>query len=47
MKDFKKLYENAKLRASKFMAKGQISAYLQALKEMNQYKTMMIAVVAN
>ena len=47
MKDFKKLYENAKIKTNSLMAKGQISAYLQALKEMNQYKTMMIAVVAN
>ena len=47
MKDFRKLYESAKNRANNLMAKGQISAYLQALKEMNQYKKMMIAVVAN
>ena len=47
MTDFKKLYENAKNRANILMAKGQISAYIQALKEMNQYKKMMIAIVAN
>jgi len=47
MTDFKKLYENAKNRANTLMAKGQISAYIQALKEMNQYKKMMIAIVAN
>ncbi len=47
MKDLKKLYENAKNRANKLMITGQISAYLDALKEMNQYKRMMLAVVAN
>ena len=45
--DFKKLYENAKNRANNFMLNGQISAYVSALKEMNQYKKMMVAVVAN
>ncbi|MEE9349540.1 MAG: hypothetical protein V3U80_05790 [Flavobacteriaceae bacterium] len=47
MKDFKTLYENAKSKANNFMIKGQISAYVQALKEMNQYKKMMITVIAN
>ena len=47
MKDFKKLYETAKLRANKLMAKGQIAQYLEALKEMNQYKQMMLVVSAN
>jgi len=47
MKDFKKLYEIAKLRANKLMAKGQIAQYLDALKEMNQYKQMMLVVSAN
>ena len=45
--DFKYLYENAKSKANKFMLNGQISAYVNALKEMNQYKKMMVAVVAN
>ena len=47
MKDFKILYKNANNRANKFMLKGQITAYVDALKEMNQYKRMMLAVVAN
>ncbi len=47
MKDFKKLYETAKLRANQLMAKGQIAQYLEALKEMNQYKQMILVVSAN
>ncbi len=47
MTDFRKLYENAKNKANGLMVTGQISAYLQALKEMNQYKRMMTVVVAN
>lgn len=45
--DFKKLYENAKNKANNFMINGQITAYVNALKEMNQYKKMMTAVLAN
>jgi len=45
--DFKNLYLNAKNKANKFMENGQISAYVTALKEMNQYKKMMTAIVAN
>jgi hypothetical protein len=47
MKDFNQLYENAKNKANKFMLKGQITAYVAALREMNQYKKMMLAVVSN
>ena len=47
MKDFKKLYENAQTKANKFMLNGQISAYVETLREMNQYKKMMLAVIAN
>ena len=47
MKDLKKLYETAKLRANKLMANGQIAQYIDALKEMNQYKQMMLVVNAN
>jgi len=47
MKDLRRLYENAKNRANKLMVTGQISAYIDALKEMNQYKKMMLVVVAN
>ncbi len=45
--DIKKLYENAKNNANIFMVKGQISAYVNALKEMNQYKKMLVVVAAN
>ncbi len=45
--DLKNLYENAKNKANNFMLNGQISAYVNALKEMNQYKKMMAVVVAN
>lgn len=47
MKDFNTLYETAKNKANKLMAKGQITQYLLALKEMNQYKQMMLVVSAN
>ncbi len=45
--DFTKLYENAKNRANNFMANGQISAYVKALKEMNEYKKMMTVLASN
>lgn len=47
MKDFRRLYENAKNRANRLMVTGQISAYIDALKEVNQYKKMMLVVIAN
>ena len=47
MKDFKKLYETAKIKANKLMANGQIAQYIVTLKEMNQYKQMMLVVSAN
>lgn len=47
MKDFKTLYETAKEKANQLMANGQITPYLTALKEMNQYKQMMLVVAAN
>jgi hypothetical protein len=40
-------YEIAKQNSIKFMQNGQISAYLNALLEMNKYKRLMIAVIAN
>ena len=40
-------YEIAKRRANEFMKKGQITQYLDALIEMNKYKRLMRAVVAN
>ena len=47
MKDLTIKYENAKLTSIEFMKRGQISAYFNALLEMNKYKRLMIAVVAN
>ena len=40
-------YETAKNDSIEFMKKGQISAYFNALLEMNKYKRLMIAVIAN
>jgi hypothetical protein len=40
-------YEIAKKNAITFMKNGQISAYLNALTEMNTYKRLMIAVISN
>ncbi len=40
-------YESAKQNSIEFMQKGQISAYLNALLEMNKYKRLMVAIVAN
>jgi hypothetical protein len=45
--DFKKLYQNAKIKAAIFMENGQITNYVKALKEMNQYKKMMTIVASN
>ena len=47
MNELKKHYENAKRKATFFMEKGQIGAYVNALLEMNRYKKLMAAVVAN
>lgn len=40
-------YEIAKQNANDFMKNGQISAYVNALLEMNKYKRLMNAVIAN
>jgi hypothetical protein len=40
-------YETAKKNAITFMKNGQISAYLNALIEMNTYKRLMMAVISN
>jgi len=45
--DFKKLYQNAKIKANLFMENGQISNYVKALKEMNEYKKMMVMMASN
>lgn len=47
MNTFSKKYETAKNNSKKFMKNGQISAYLNSLVEMNKYKRLMLAVVAN
>tara|TARA_R110002051_G_scaffold161643_1_gene233209 strand:- start:197 stop:340 length:144 start_codon:yes stop_codon:yes gene_type:complete len=47
MIDLTQKYESAKQNSIKFMRKGQISAYLNALLEMNKYKRLMVAVIAN
>ncbi len=47
MKELIKQYENAKNSAKTYMKNGQINAYFDALIEMNKYKRMMVAVVAN
>jgi hypothetical protein len=40
-------YEIARQNANYFMKNGQISAYLNALLEMNKYKRLMTAVALN
>ena len=47
MNTFTKQYEIAKNNSIEFMKNGQISAYLNSLLEMNKYKRLMVAVVAN
>ncbi len=47
MKDLTRQYEIAKNNSIEFMKNGQISAYLNALIEMNRYKRLMVAIVAN
>lgn len=47
MNDLANKYEIAKQNSIRFMKNGQISAYLNALLEMNRYKRLMNAVVCN
>ena len=47
MKTFSQQYESAKRRANRSMAQGEVSQYFDALLEMNKYKRLMIAVMAN
>ncbi|TYP99760.1 hypothetical protein C7447_101364 [Tenacibaculum adriaticum] len=47
MKNLTKQYEMAKRNANQFMQNGQIGAYFEALLEMNKYKRLMVAIVAN
>jgi hypothetical protein len=47
MIDLNSKYENAKLNSIELMKNGQISAYFNALLEMNKYKRLLVAVIAN
>lgn len=47
MNTFSTQYEIAKINSKEYMKNGQISAYLNSLSEMNKYKRLMTAVVAN
>ncbi|MCF2876066.1 MULTISPECIES: hypothetical protein [Tenacibaculum] len=47
MKNLNTQYNLAKSRADEFMRRGQITQYFEALLEMNKYKRLMVAVVAN
>ena len=47
MKDPRLKYEKAKKKANSFMQKGQISAYIQALTEMNTCKNKMAVILSN
>jgi hypothetical protein len=47
MNTFSQQYETAKNNSKEFMKNGQISAYFNALVEMNKYKRLMVAVVSN
>ena len=40
-------YEIAKQNSKEFMKNGQIADYLNSLLEMNKYKRLMVAIVAN
>jgi hypothetical protein len=47
MKELIKQYESAKNRSKVFMKNGQLHSYFDTLVEMNNYKKMMVAVIAN
>ena len=47
MKELIYQYNIAKKESLKFMRKGQINAYFDALIEMNHYKKLMITVQSN
>ncbi len=47
MRNFNLQYETAKNNANEFMKRGQITQYFEALLEMNKYKRLMVAVIAN
>ena len=47
MKDLNKKYETAKTNSIEFMRSGQISNYFKALLEMNKYRRLLNAIIAN
>ena len=47
MIDLIKHYETSKINAKTYMKNGQIHKYFETLLEMNRYKKLMVAVVAN
>ena len=47
MLELTKKYEVAKAQSIEFMRKGNISAYFDALLEMNRYKRLIISIAAN
>jgi len=47
MKNLTKQYEAAKQNSIEFMTAGRISDYFNALLEMNKYKRLITATVAN
>jgi hypothetical protein len=47
MKDLAKKYEIAKQNSIESMRTGQISDYFKALLEMNKYKRLITAIIAN
>ena len=47
MKNLTRQYETAKSESKEFMKNGQIGAYINALIEMNRYKKLIVATVAN
>ena len=47
MKELTKQYETAKQNSIDFMRTGQISNYFNALLEMNKYRRLLNAIIAN
>jgi hypothetical protein len=47
MNELANKHETAKQNSIEFMRSGQISNYFKALLEMNKYKRLMMAVIAN
>jgi len=47
MNELAEKYHQAKVNSKEYMKNGQISAYLGALSEMQKYKRLMVAILAN